>query len=301
MNNKIEKFLTQKVVFFETVYNTNKKEEEYLINCINEFVVNNKEIFCKRSIIFGEEKEIILSLIDILSTYIYKIRIPSSILNYEKDKSFFNFSRLLDAFYWDILLQIYANKKNILVKGILHTDLALSFINCASFFENDLELLYLQYLNSLSDFKDKKNKNPKLEKGEFGLCSTVYLSASITKQLNLKKLSSTIESFCKPEIDPTFINIFDNIYKEDYLDKLTKFHLENSKSNDLTKALHQERWQYFPIEMISVLRFARNGNLDLNSTKKNFFIENFSPYLFSKLPIKLEESTLLLKKAILFK
>lgn len=84
-----------------------------------------------------------------------------------------------------------------------------------------------------------------------------------------------------------------------WVTQLAEFHISNSKE-DHTFAFNREYWQYFPIEIITLLQLCSQQGLPINFITHPL-LKDFLPFIAQELSIPLDETTQQLEKRILEK
>ena len=296
-------FLENKINFFEKVYHSSEKSDGYLKDFFAEYINTEKKEFEHNAIVFGEEKTINVHILSVLHSITYREKIPFAILEFTKTSNQLNFNKLINSYYYDSLLHILALKEKTFVSGLLVSDIALSFIFCSIFFPDDLDLISKQLVNVLNDYLKREKENPKLQRGEFGRSSTIYLAAYLASYFKLKEISDILLDFCKKNIQSDYfkaindINFLKDNFEYTCIEGMLNFHINNSKS-DLTLPFNHELWQYFPIEVLSLLILRERNGLKNEKIESSNFIRLFIPYIYEK-NIVLDAETQKVKSRIL--
>ncbi|MEN7551946.1 hypothetical protein AAG747_28790 [Rapidithrix thailandica] len=293
------KFKKESRLFFEDVLSSyNNNEDQKSIKSFLEYVNSGKEQFIHKVILFGEEE---IKEYDILTIYsfINGYYLSQAVLNFQNKKKY---EYLLNGYQYSILYQILHLKKDTFASGVLGTDLSLIFMLALTYFPEEADLIGEQLVKFLRYNEEVKKNHHSEMTGDFGLSSTVYLSSFLAGYYGKKELGGQIQSFCKKDIETCYKNVVDNLFSMDeaivntWVDEMVDFHIRNSK-NDLTLPFNHEEWQYFPIEIISLLELRLRKGFEI-SFIENSFLKEFLPHLGISVPIELDEFTQKLKTRV---
>ncbi|CAH0175106.1 hypothetical protein SRABI27_01702 [Pedobacter sp. Bi27] len=293
-----------------------KKVLQYCISCLSsiesegvpieqfmgEFITKGTEMFESEEIVFGEKEIVQHHIPDVLSTFIYGLDIPNAIKEFEREKTEKHFKCLLGAYYKDVLLGIFCQKEGLFLAGKLHTDISLSVILCAGFFNDKLNMI-AEHLDSYLSANSQKIFGYSIQ-SEYGRSSILYLAAFILGIFGNAEAKEKILKFCTPP-HPAYITATDNLYSDDaqivndWVNQLAEFHISNSKE-DHTFAFNREYWQYFPVEIIALLQLRSQKGLPIDFITHPL-LKDFLPFIAQQLPIPLDETTQQLEKRILEK
>lgn len=269
---------------------------------ISEYIINGTKIFESVEIVFGEKEVVRHDIYYVLSRYIYGIEIPQLIKKFEEQTNVQHFKYLLEAYYKDVLLGMFCQKEGSFLAGKLHTDISLSVILCAGYFNDKLNMI-AEYLNGYLSANSQKILNYSI-KSEYGRSSTLYLSAFILGIFGNADARDKILKFCITP-HPAYITATENLYSDDvqivndWVTQLAEFHLCNSKE-DHTFAFNREYWQYFPVEIITLLQLRSQQGLSIDFITHPL-LKDFLPFIAQQIPIPLNEVTQQLEKRILGK
>lgn len=294
MEKQIATYKKNLVKHFKFVLDESNEQEAFINEFFAEYVRKGTPKFEKVLIVFGEEEKTEFESLGVIEKQVYGFAIPEAILNFSEKKNSKTYQQLVTAYYRESLLQIAAAKKDQFLDGILHTDLALSTIFAATYFPEKAKLVGGHLLNFLKAHKERFEIYP--PDLEFGYGSTVFLAAYLLEQT---ELAAGIKNFCKkpvPAVESALADLYSTDEKKvnNWVDQLAKFHLDNSK-DDLTLPFNHERWQFFPIEIISLLQLRSQKGLG-NDFIKNQLVADFIPFL--KESVSVDEETKLLESRV---
>lgn len=267
---------------------------------LGEFIIKGTKIFESEEIVFGEKETVQHDISDVLSTFVYGLDIPNAIKEFDKEKNEQGFKYLLQAYYKDVLLGIFCQKDRLFLAGKLHTDIALSVILSAGYFHDKLSKIG-EHLESYLSANSQKILNYSI-RSEYGRSSILYLSAFILGDFGDADAREKVLKYCTTP-HPAYIAATENLYSDDvqivsdWVTQLADFHISNSKE-DHTFAFNREYWQYFPIEIITLLQLRSQKGLPIDFIKHPLLID-FLPFISQQLPIPLDETTQKLEKRIL--
>jgi|GEM_PF-3235934 len=291
------------ISFFDKISKSYSSSDEQLsLESFKEFVYLGKTSF-QHSVILWDEEEIVNY--DILDIYglVKGFYLSKGIKEFSDKKQYQN---LLKGFFYIILNNILNLKKEKINSGILGADLSLMYILSLTYFPQEADLIGKQLIRFIKYHKAKEEEK-KHYKGRmkeiFGYSDVVWLSSVISKYYGKELLSKEIREYCNSIINPTYKKAVDNLFSKDQLvvnkwvNELVEFHIQNSKS-DLTLPFNHEEWQYYPIEIISLLEVRLKEGLKIDFIE-NDFIKEFLPHLGIDLPVKLDDFTLKLKNRVM--
>lgn len=183
--------------------------------------------------------------------------------------------------------------------AVLHTDLALSTILSLAYFPDKVEYMALHLANFLGSNESKLEIYP--SDLEFGFNSILYLACALLNDAGYEKSVDTIKKYIRmPNISYEFAH--KNLYStdvevvNDWVDQLAKFHMANS-NDDLTLPFNHERWQFFPVEIISLLQLRSIKGIS-NKLIRNPLINDFILHLEQPLPVTLNDVNKKIEKRI---
>lgn len=298
MEKQIASYKKNLIKHFKFVLDESNEQEAFINEFFKEFVRKGTPAFQKVLIVFGEEEKMDFNSLSVIEKQVYGFSIPESILAFSESKNSKNYQQLVNAWYRESLLQITAGNNNQFLDGILHTDLALSTIFTAAYFPEKAKSVGSHLLNFLKAHKERFEIYP--PDLEFGYGSTVFLAAYLLDQTGESPLAAGIKSFCKNPV-PAYESAIGDLYSadekkvNDWVDLLVKFHLDNSK-DDLTLPFNHERWQFFPIEIISLLKLRVQKGLS-NDFIKNQLVVDFIPFI-KETAVSVDEETRLLESRV---
>ncbi|GGH11485.1 hypothetical protein [Pedobacter zeae] len=289
-------------IFFQKVLKSSQDEEPFIKEFIEDFLHKNARTFQKKMVVWDEEEVVDYDLLYVLSSYSYRFKIPEGILNLIEKNNEDAFVVLLKSYFTDLLVQTYAYKTNQFVNSVLHTDLALSTLLSLGYFPDKTEVLAKHLSNFLESNKAKLEIYP--QNLDFGFKSTLYLTSVLLHNAGYSTISKEINHHLKPT-DEAYEFAGKNLYATDslvvnkWVNELADFHIANSK-DDLTRPFNRERWQYFPIEIITLLQLRSQQGLPIDFITHPL-LKDFLPFIAQKLPVPLDETTQKLEKRILEK
>jgi hypothetical protein len=297
MEKQIATLKKNLVKHFTYVLEESVEQEAFINEFFKEYVHKGTPNFQKVLVVFGEEEKVAFESLGVVEKQVYGFSIPESILGFSEKKNSKNYQQLVAAFYRESLVQILASKNKQFIAGILHTDIAMSTIFTAAYFPEKAKLAGAHLLNFLKAHKERFQIYP--PDLEFGYGSIVFLAAHLLEQLGEKELASGIKNFIKNRV-PAYESAIADLYSTDekkvnaWVDGLAKFHLENSK-DDLTLPFNHEYWQFFAIEVISLLKLRSQKGLS-NDFIKNPLLVDYIPFI--KESVSVDEETKLLESRV---
>jgi hypothetical protein len=287
---------------FNNVLKISHEQESFIPEFFFEYVDKGTENFQKKIVVWDDEEIVDYDLLYVLTAYSYRFAIPKDIVDFINENNTNAFIKLLNSYFTDQLLQTYAYKTNQFISGVLHTDLALSTLFSLGYFPDKAETMVNHLINFLESSKSRLDIYP--SSLDFGFKSTLYLVSVLFKDAGYLDCFEKITHFLKtPEKSYEFA--YQNLYSSDeetinrWVNELTDFHIKNSK-DDLTMPFNRERWQYFPIEIITLLQLRSQKGLPIDFIKHPL-LKDFLPFISQQLPIPLDETTQQLESRILGK
>lgn len=265
---------------------------------VNRFLQTGENTFFRREIIFGEEELVKIQLeqsLAIIRTY----QINKSILTFSSAPSIESYNLLCSAYIWDIITYISACK-NLKESSIsyLESDICLLYIMILTYLPQYLKDIEPYVIKGLEYIFHKRTNNIREDKGNYGKNSIFPLALFLCENYNRPQcVKDILSKFCLP-LTESYAYVLENICTKDNtvltkcIDYLSKYHVENSKTTDITLPFHKEQWIYFPIEIISLLKFRNHCNLNNEFTILNSLISEFRPYISGSL--EMEDSVLIL-------
>ncbi|WP_343658114.1 hypothetical protein [Chryseobacterium sp.] len=287
---------------FEHVLDISFDEEEFINNFFLDYIQKGTIEFKKKLIVWDEEEVVTFDSLSVIEKKVHGFTIPESIVKFAQmaDKS--NYIGLITAYYQNSLLLIKASHQNTFISGMLHTDLALATLVTIAYFPGKAEPLAKHLLDFLIDTEERFKIYP--ENLEFGYSSTLYLTSCLLDQLGHPDISSQILNYCKSPITDYKMAVSE-LYTtntnslNEWINGMCRFHIANSE-DDLTLAFNREHWQYFPIEIITLLQLRSQQGLPIDFITHPL-LKDFLPFIAQKLPVPLDETTRKLEKRILEK
>ncbi|MGQ7853707.1 hypothetical protein ACUN24_05615 [Pedobacter sp. WC2501] len=280
----------------------NVVNDERNIENINAFIQSGKNSFEYKEVIFGEEEIVIESIEVVLSSYSSE-KIAESIIGFEEEPVLANYKQLLNAYYLDLLTFILASKKlESTSVPFLDADIALIYIFAISYFPEKLDLIESCVIRGLDFRASVRNKNVRPMNGSYGRDNVLYLAHYLAKENNSSD-SEKMLKYCKDDIIQPYLNALENLFSEDstivseWVYGLADFHINHSKSEDLTYPFHIDHWIYFPIEIISLLLLRKQKGLN-NSYIAHPFLDKFLPFIYIDTPVDLNDDVEKLSKAV---
>ena len=303
LDKKISKIIKKYKEFLKTrLLVENVVNDKRNIENINTFIKSGKDSFEYKEVIFGEEEIVIESIELVLSSYSSE-KIAESIIGFEEKPALANYKQLLNAYYLDLLTFILASKKlESTSLPFLDADIALIYILAISYFPEKLDLIEPCIIRGLDYRATVRNKNVRPMTGSYGRDNVLYLAYYLARENNSNN-SEKILKYCKDNIDQPYLNALENLFSEDHtivsewIYELADFHLNHSKSEDLTYPFHIDHWIYFPIEIISLLLLRKQKELD-NSFVAHPLLDKFLPFIYVKTPVDLNDDFEKLSKAV---
>ncbi|WP_282147862.1 hypothetical protein [Algibacter lectus] len=298
-----KKFINSKFKYFEKLLKTSENNDIKYLQSLKEYVNYGVKSFDYEVMIFDEKKLTHYDNLKILNFTLRNFKSKGIVL-FNNDR---NYLDLLNGYYVIILYNILNLKNKQLAPAVLSTDLSLIFILALTYFPKESDLVGRQLIRFLNYHKSREEEKKHYKgrmKEMFGYSDVVWLSSIISKYYGKEDLSKEINEYCNKTINPTYKKAIDNLFSKDksvvneWVNELVEFHIKNSKS-DLTLPFNHEEWQYYPIEIISLLEIRLREGLEIDFIE-NEFLEHFLPYLGITIPIKLDEFTLNLKNRILY-
>ncbi|GGE50186.1 hypothetical protein EV200_109153 [Pedobacter psychrotolerans] len=303
IDKKISKIIKNYKEFLKTRFlEDNVVNDERNTENLNTFIQSGKDSFEYKEVVFGEEEIVIESIELVLSTYSSE-KIAKSIIDFEEKPTLVNYQQLLNAYYLDLLTFILASKKlestSIL---FLDADIALIYILAVSYFPEKLDLIEPFVIRGLDFRESVRNQNVRPMNGSYGRDNVLYLAYYLAKENNFN-YSEKILKYCKDDIDQPYVKALENLFSEDstivseWVYRLADFHLNHSKSEDLTYPFHINHWIYYPIEIISLLLLRKHKGLD-NSFIAHPFLDKFLRFIYIDIPVELNHDVEKLSKAV---
>ena len=271
-----------------------KKMRELSEIDINNFLKTGESVSVRKEIIFGEEKSVRVKLEQSLQT-LCAFNINRSIVQFSSNPSHDSYNSLCTAYFWDILTYLQASH-NLLESSILYTkaDICLLYIFILTYCPQNVDAVEPLIIKGLEAiYLDEKLNEYKIEKESYGRNSIFPLALFLSEKYNRpQNIRNCLLHFVIAPIE-SYSFVIENILTTDKdtlnecILKLSAFHINNSKTSDLTYPFHKEQWIYFPIEIISLIRLRNICNLPEIPITHNTVIDLFNPFINSS--IKNEE------------
>lgn len=295
-SNKVKSFVTGKVKEITANYNSLTSDEEFIPfieASLKEYADQGTAQFASTFTEFGETFTTEYDIAGILNNATaYKI--DEAVIAFAAEPNEKHYQDLINAYYFTVLTQIKCLKENKPEENIFSTDIALSLLFTCIYFPEDARLvadyllLYIQTKESLFHSKTYENLLGKSEL--LPLAVFVMQSGLPGLPAGLKDQAAQISSYCSPDVAAAYSNAMAQVDADeeqtvkDWVDELAGYHITHSK-DDWTQAFNNIGWQYFPVEILALLR------LRIAAGKAIDFIDNplvaaFIPYL--QLPVKLD-------------
>lgn len=263
-----------------------KKMRELSEIDINNFLNTGECVFVHKEILFGEEKSVKVKLEQSLQT-LCAFNINRSIVQFSSNPSHDSYNSLCIAYLWDLLTYIQVSH-NILESSILYTkaDICLLYIFILTYWPQNVDAVEPLIIKGLEAiYLDEKLNKYGIEKGDYGRNSIFPLALFLSEKYNRPQdiRNSLLHFVITPTESYSFV--FENIFttnKETFnecVSKLSAFHINNSKTTDLTYPFHKEQWIYFPIEIISLIKLRNICNLPEFPITHNTVINQFNPFI----------------------
>lgn len=287
------------ITFFRKIHNSfSGKENANYILSFEQYLDSGKRKFTHKVVLFGEEKEKEYDELTIFR-FVKSFYISKSILKFNDESCY---TCLLKGFLIHIYYQIALMKKDKFAPAMLGTDLSLIFMLTLTYFPEENEFIGDQLVRFLKYHEEEKANSNRSITGDFGLSSTVLLSSFLADYHKNGKISKRIKSFCNKNMEPSYQKAIDNLFSEDqfvvndWINEMVDFHIKNS-TGDLTLPFNHEEWQYYPIEIISLLELRLKRGLEINFIE-NKFLKKFILHLGIRPPVKLDAFMVKLKDRV---
>ncbi|MEN7551951.1 hypothetical protein AAG747_28815 [Rapidithrix thailandica] len=291
---------------FEQVRNNriSSEDKKKFSQFFHQFLDDNFEEFTYKAVLWeGEDPEdVIINIFNIIEEF-KLISLSNSIPKFLKNQ--IEYSQLLSGFSYNIYYQVLCLQKNTFASGVLETDLSLILMLSLTYFPEEADLIGKQFLKVLENHKEKEEENNYYNgrvKEMFGYSDIIWLSSIVSKCYGKEDMSGKISNYCSENANPIYEKAVSNLFSMDeaivntWVDEMVDFHIRNSK-NDLTLPFNHEEWQYFPIEIISLLELRLRKGFEI-SFIENSFLKEFLPHLGISVPIELDEFTQKLKTRV---
>lgn len=254
-------------------------------NDIKKFLHTGERVFLRKEIIFGEEELVKIKLEQSLAT-IRTFYINNAIIQFSSNPSSESYNSLCRAYFWDILtyMQVCLNLKNSPAL-YLESDICLLYIFVLTYWPQYVDTIEPFIIKGLETVYDKRFNGIRTDKGDYGKNTLFPLALFLSEKYNRpQSIKDSLLLFRMPSTE-SYSFVLDNIFttNENVLNecivKLSTYHINNSKTSDLTYPFHKEQWIYFPIEIISLIRLRNSYNfLDIDITS-NTVINQFKPFI----------------------
>jgi hypothetical protein len=305
-SNKVKSFVTGKVKEITANYNSLTSDEEFIPfieASLKEYADQGTAQFASTFTEFGETFTTEYDITGILNNATaYKI--DEAVIAFAAEQNEKHYNDLINAYYFTVLTQINCLKENKPEESIFSTDIALSLLFACIYFPEDALLItdyLLHYIQAKESLFHSKTYENLLGKSElFPLAVFVLLSGLPGLPAGLKVKAGQINSSCSPAVAEAYSKAMAQVAADDeqtvkdWVNELAGYHIAHSK-DDWTQAFNNKGWQYFPVEIMILLR------LRIEAGKAIGFIDNplvaaFIPYL--QLPVKLDTAVQQLRNKI---
>ncbi len=278
-----EKFLNELIKNQELsdFYNHAKSE-------VDIFIKSGKKVFQRKTIIFGEEELVDVSVVQSLAS-LTLVELSQSILAFNSNPSSDTFAKLTNAYLLDLLTFIAASENfEASPVSFIESDIGLLYIFTITFFPELLDKAEAIFLKGLDHKQLSRDNSSRPIKGSYGRDCILYLAYWLAKEY--KREESVINqflSYCAPTIEPCYINAVKNTDSDNDADvqevvnELAEYHIKNSSTADLTYSFHRNRWIYFPVEILCLLKIRENKNLKTDFLSHPL-INKFIPFVRAK-------------------
>lgn len=266
-----------------------RKVAENDIRC---FLQSGETSFFRKALIFGEEQMIEIMLEQSLAD-LGCFHIEKSTSEFASNPSLETYGLLCRAYFWDILTYLQTCKDfNNSPTLYLESDVCLIYLFALTYCNDFIDIIEPYIIKGLRNIHDKRINNIRPVTSDYGDSSLIPLADFLSKQYNRPAgIRDSLNLFLRNTV-PCYSYAFENILTSDELvlnkctNDLVEFHIEKSKTSDLTYPFHKEHWIFFPIEIISLLVLRSRKGLSNNNIVNPCYLDNFTPYINESLEIK---------------
>lgn len=191
------------------------------------------------------------------------------------------YDQLLAGLHYNIQALLKCEQQQQTENSIFSTDIALYTILAAIYFPQDVAglLSYFSfYVNEKNDLMDQP-----LYANLLGKKDVIPLMVFVTAMFDTALPHDHIKQYVHPEIAPAYRKAMEQLYSEDkavvsaWINDMAEYHITKSK-NDWTLPFNQLIWQYFPVEIISLLVLRKQNGCN-NSFIEHPLLNNFLPFI----------------------
>lgn len=254
-------------------------------NDIKVFLQTGETSFIRKVIVSGNEKYVKIRLeqsLSILRSYY----IDKSIVEFASNSSMDAYDSLCQSYFGDIITYIQAckdlNKSSL---SYLESDICLLYIFTLTYWEKYIDIIEPYIIKGLEALYDRRINHIRPVKGDYGKSSIYPLAIYLCDKYERPRcIKDSLSLFYKEPV-PVYSYALDNILTNDTtilnkcVDDLVEFHINKSKTTDLTYPFHKEQWIYFPIEIISLLVIRSRSGLSNQGVNNQCLLEFFLPYI----------------------
>jgi len=264
---------------------------------IDKFLKDGVVVFSEMVFIpeYGKEKLLNTRIEQKLAEQAF-LRQRQAIIAFNDEPLSANFVKLCNAYFFDILTLI-STSKDFKLSSTLFTesDISLLYLFTIILFPNKLNEVEPIFIKKLickkvereNIFRELNRRMP----GSYGMDSVLYLASWVAKEQ--KRGEITVEqmlSCCRGKIVPSYLFAVENMFSdnEDIVNKmisdLADYHIQNSKTVDYTLPFHTDKWIYFPIEILAILRIRELRGLN-NDFISHALFDIFLPFYREKIEL----------------
>lgn len=190
------------------------------------------------------------------------------------------YDQLLAGLHYNIQALLKSEQQHQIENSFFSTDISLYTILAAIYFPQDVAGL-LSYFSFYVKEKNDLMDQP-LYADLLGKKDVIPLMLFITATLDTA-LPDDVKQYVHPDITPVYRNAMDHLYSEDvavvsaWISDMAEYHIAKSKS-DWTLPFNHLIWQYFPVEIISLLVLRKRNGCN-NSFIEHPLLNNFIPFI----------------------
>ncbi|MFQ1014307.1 hypothetical protein [Avibacterium paragallinarum] len=239
-------------------------------------------------------------MLDLLSsTYI-------NLAEFVMEKNSVNYNHMLNDFFIGVMTDIASLKFTEHQHGsVFDTDVCLNILFAMTYCSEDIQRDLIAKLSMMRAFKEEKNE-PVRFFSTYTLLPMVKFfyelkHPEIEFPLNISNIAdkkgNLIFDKNNHRIHPLFKKVLDNYNTENeetfknLIDELCEYHLKRSK-NDYFLEFNNLCWQYFPVEILFLLKERRSLGYSLNEIHHPL-IDDFLPYFLNDFEISVQNKQIL--------
>ncbi|WP_118975790.1 hypothetical protein [Taibaiella koreensis] len=299
MNSNDEKdFLKRLLKSIEKSFSSRQYDPDYvqfLEASETSFIRMNKEEFTTTFEEFGETFTTTFDVLGILEN-VGSLHIEAAILHFQKRQDQHSFDQLINSYYYFILLQLRAQREQLLASAVFLPDIVLSMLLSALYFPQDFPTL-ADYFSLYK--QQEKELSPNLA-GRSAVYTHLFpLYSFVVEKTNINDIN-TIASVSTSPAANIYQAAMDHVFSSDedtvcnWVNDMVAFHIAGSK-DDWTLPFNNLIWQYFPVEILSLLTLRAKNGLS-NNFINNPLIKTFIPFIDQQ--FELSEKSQLLRSRV---